>query len=226
MKFINSPYSKSYIYYNIFINIVIYISIIVFVLKTVQSLNQYNDIFYIANTSIYIIFTIEYLLNIIFRNHKLKYIFSVYGLIDLLVIIPFFIHFPIDIQFLRIFKLLKTTHYHRAVNDIYISYKRIKYELHLFLSLSLILIFLLSVSIYYLERNIQPEFYSSIPNTIWWSVITLTTIGYGDIYPITTLGKLCTIIFSLISIGIISTPAILFANSINTTLNNSKNNKN
>ncbi len=169
-----------------------------------------------------IIFTFEYILRITAEKDKLKYIFSFYGLIDLLAIVPFYVSIGVDLRSLRIFRLfrlfriLKLMRYHSALSRFRKVIYEAKEELLLFLLLTFILIYLASVGIYFFEHDAQPEKFSSIFESLWWAVATLTTVGYGDVYPITLGGKVFTFLILIIGLGIITFPAGILASALST----------
>ena len=137
---------------------------------------------------------------------------------DLLAILPFYLSFGVDLRtlrafrLLRLFKILRLPKYARAIKRIRLAL--IKEEMILFLSLSGVLLYLSSVGIYYFEHAAQPEVFTSVLHSLWWSLITLTTVGYGDMYPITAGGKLFTFAVLLVGLGIISIPAGLIASAL------------
>ena len=153
-----------------------------------------------------IIFSIEYLLRIWvsasnnasrfdapFRR-RLSYMLSPSGMIDLLAILPAFLPFftSVDLRWLRILRLLrmfKISHYSSALEDFFsaIYHERTAFAGALYLFC--VTLFLSSALMYLVEHSAQPEVFSSIPETLWWSLITLTTVGYGDVAPITAIGK-------------------------------------
>ena len=153
-------------------------------------------------------------------SNKMKFIFSFYGLVDLFAILPFYITTGLDLRslrafrFLRVFLVFKLIKYISAINRINKAVLLIKEEIILFLVLTLILLFISSVGIYYFENPVQPEKFSSIFSGLWWSIGTLTTVGYGDIYPITVGGKIFTFFVLMIGLGIVAVPTGLFASAL------------
>jgi voltage-gated potassium channel len=109
---------------------------------------------------------------------------------------------------------LKLIRYNNALNRFNIAAGIVKEETVLFLIMTLIFIFLSSVGIYYFENGAQPEVFSSVIHSGWWAIITLTTVGYGDIYPITIGGKIFTFFILLIGVGIVTIPAGLVASAL------------
>ena len=167
-----------------------------------------------------IIFTIEYILRIYVSKKKLGFIFSFYGIIDFLAIMPYYLTGFIDLRFVRafrifrIFRILKLIRYNEALNRFGTAAKIVREELILFLIVSLILIFISSAGIYYFENEAQPEVFQSVFHSTWWSIVTLTTVGYGDVYPITVGGKIFTFFVLMIGVGLVSVPAGLVASSL------------
>lgn len=166
-----------------------------------------------------IVFTIEYLLRLWVSDKKLKFIFSFYGLIDLFAILPFYLSFGIDLRSIRVFRLIrlfrlfKILRFNDAIQNFIRALKSIKEELILYFILSSFLIFLSAVGIYYFENPIQPEVFKSIFHSAWWAIATLTTVGYGDIYPITAGGKIFTALILLIGLGVVAVPTGLIASA-------------
>jgi voltage-gated potassium channel len=109
------------------------------------------------------------------------------------------------------FKLIR---YNKDLSRFHIAYGLIKEELILFLMLTFIFLFLASAGIYYFENEAQPEYFSSIIDSGWWAAVTLTTVGYGDVYPVTGGGKIFTLFILLIGVGIITIPAGLIASAL------------
>ena len=167
-----------------------------------------------------IIFSIEYLLRVIVSKKPLKYIFSFYGVIDFLAIFPFYLKSIYDLRALRafrifrIFRALKLIRYNRALNRFNIASKIVKEELILFLIITSIFVFIASAGIYFFENEAQPENFSSVIHSGWWAIVTLTTVGYGDVYPITVGGKIFTTFIVLIGVGIVTIPAGLVASAL------------
>lgn len=167
-----------------------------------------------------IVFSIEYLLRVIVSKKPLKYIFSFYGIIDFLAIFPFYLKSIYDLRALRafrifrIFRALKLIRYNRALNRFNIASKIVKEELILFLILTSIFVFIASAGIYFFENEAQPENFSSVIHSGWWAIVTLTTVGYGDVYPITVGGKIFTTFIVLIGVGIVTIPAGLVASAL------------
>ena len=167
-----------------------------------------------------VIFTIEYLLRIYVAEKKWRYIFSFYGIIDLLAILPFYLQFAFDLRALRafrvfrIFRALKLVRYNRALRRIHIATGIVKEEMVLFFIVTGILIFLSGSGIYFFENEAQPELFSSIFDSFWWAVVTLTTVGYGDVYPITLGGRVFTVLVLIIGVGIVTVPAGLVATAL------------
>ena len=211
-------YSKLF---NTIIQCLIIFSLISFSIETLPKLSpiisKLLDIFEII---IVLIFTIEYLFRFLVSDNKIKYIFSFYGIIDFLAILPFYITNSIDLRSLRIFRLFrlfrafKIVRYNKALQNFRSAFLLIKEELILFLIATIFLLYISSVGIYYFENGAQPELFKSVFHCLWWAVATLTTVGYGDIYPITTGGKIFTFLILLIGLGIIAVPTGLIASAL------------
>lgn len=167
-----------------------------------------------------VIFSLEYLLRIFVSKHPLKYIFSFYGIIDFLAIFPFYIRSAYDFRALRVFRVfrvfraLKLIRYNKALNRFRLAAKIVKEEIVLFFIVTVIFIFIASSGIYFFENSAQPEVFSSVLHSVWWAVVTLTTVGYGDVYPITVGGRIFTLFILLIGVGIVTVPAGLVASAL------------
>jgi voltage-gated potassium channel len=216
--------SKGSKVFNGFIEILIIISIISFSIQTLPDLTLKTREFLNAlETVIVIIFTIEYILRIIVADNKLKYIFSFYGIIDLLAILPFYVTAGIDLRALRMFRLFrilrafKLFRYSKAITRFQKALKLIKEELIVFFFVTCFMLFLSAVGIYYFENPVQPEAFKSVFHSLWWAVITLTTVGYGDMIPITVGGKVFTFIILMIGLAIVAVPTGLITSAISRT---------
>jgi voltage-gated potassium channel len=167
-----------------------------------------------------LIFTAEYLLRITTAPDRKKYIFSFYGLVDLAAILPFYISTGLDLRavrafrLLRVFRLLKLQRYSKALDRFGKALVIAKEEVIIFLFATFLLLYLSAVGIYYFENAAQPEAFKSIFHSLWWAVTTLTTVGYGDVYPITAGGRIFTFFILMLGLGIVAVPAGLVASSL------------
>ena len=213
--------TKSGRFFDLFIQTLIILSLISFSIETLPNLDEYNvnklhtfEIFSVA------IFTIEYFLRIFVSDNKLKFIFSFYGLVDLFAILPFYLSTGIDLRSIRIFRLFrlfrafKILRYSNALKRFRLAFTSIKDELVVFLIATAFVLYISAVGIYYFEHEVQPEQFSSVFHCLWWAVATLTTVGYGDVYPITVGGKIFTFVMLVIGLGIIAVPTGLIASSL------------
>ncbi|QHI39282.1 Cyclic nucleotide-gated potassium channel [Kordia antarctica] len=220
-KIIEDNDTKSGRLFDITIQILILLSIVVYCFGTLPNLSPFwVQTLDIINNVCYVVFTIEYFARIYITKNKLKYIFSFYGIIDLLAILPFLFAKQFDlraIRALRIFRIisaLRISKYNNAIRRFAIALRIIRPELTLFFILTGIFIFLSAAGIYYFENEAQPEQFASIFHSLWWAIITLTTVGYGDIYPITLGGRVFTFVMLLIGLGIITIPTGLIASAL------------
>jgi len=220
-KIIEDNTSKKGKVFDYFIQLIILISLIAFVIGTLpnNSLPTKELLKTIEIVSV-IIFSFEYLLRLFVAKKPLKYIFSFYGIIDILAILPFFLRTVYDFRALRVFRVfrvfraLKLIRYNKALNRFRLAAKIVKEEIILFLIVTVIFIFVASSGIYFFENSAQPDVFSSVLHSVWWAVVTLTTVGYGDVYPITVGGKIFTLFILLIGVGIVTVPAGLVASAL------------
>ena len=232
-RFIEETDTKAGKIFDISIQILIIASLICFSISTIPSLsntfNNYLDYFEVFSITV---FSVEYCLRIIVSKKRLKYIFSFYGIIDLFAILPFYLSLGIDLRSLRIlrlfrlFRIIKLVRYSRALNRFHIALKYAKEELSIFFMAAILLIFLSGAGIYFFENPVQPEVFSSIFSSLWWAVATLTTVGYGDIYPITIGGKIFTFFILMIGLGIVAVPAGILSSSLSKAREIEKQNQN
>ena len=150
---------------------------------------------------------------------RLKYIFSFSAIIDAIAILPSLLAFlfpTVDLRFvraLRIFRLLKFSRYSNSINTLLtVLWDQRKSFGAAFFILFIILI-ISSSGMYIVEKDVQPEKFGSIPQTMWWSIVTLTTVGYGDVYPITTIGKIFGSIIIILGIGTVALPSGILASA-------------
>ncbi len=215
---------------NIFIIVLIILNVIAVMLETVPSLHDdpyEKEFFRYFDLVSVIIFTVEYVLRVWSSNHEIKYKHSFWGrlkymaspgaIIDLLAILPFYLHtiIGLDLRVLRMLRLLRflrlfrLTAYMKSAQIIVNVFRKRINELMLSLVLVIFLIIFASCVMYFAEiRNPENALkFTSIPATIWWSVVTLTTTGYGDMYPMTTLGKTMAGIIMLTGVAFFALPA-------------------
>ncbi len=207
--------------FDLVIQTLIVISLISFTVETTPNLSpQLQYILYLVEVFSVAVFTVEYLLRIIVADNKLKFIFSFFGIIDLIAILPFYLTVGLDLRSIRVFRLFrlfrmfKLARYSRAVKRFSLVFVRIKEELILFLIATLFLLYIASVGIYYFEHAVQPEQFGSVFQCMWWAVATLTTVGYGDVYPVTVGGKIFTFLILMIGLGIVAIPSGLIASAL------------
>jgi len=174
--------------FDLFIQALIVLSLVSFSIETLPDLSENTKrILKITETIIVIIFSVEYLLRLFVADKKLKFVFSFYGLIDLFAILPFYIARGIDLRSIRVFRLFrlirafKIFRYSKAIQRFKNAFSEVKEELVLFLVATVFLLYISAVGIYYFENSAQPEQFKSIFHSLWWAVVTLTTVGYGDV---------------------------------------------
>jgi len=232
-KIVEDNTSRKGKFFDYFIQVLILSSLVAFAIETLPN-NSKQTIKLLEGFEIICIaiFTIEYSLRIYVAKKPLKYIFSFYGIIDFLAIIPFYLRTAYDLRALRafrvfrIFRTLKLVRYNKALNRFHIAAGIVKEEIVLFLIVTAIFIFLASTGIYYFENEAQPELFTSVIHSGWWAIVTLTTVGYGDVYPITVGGKIFTFFILLIGVGIVTIPAGLVASALSKAREIEKENQN
>ena len=225
---------KIYIFINknpIFLKFLVLLIILNTVAVVLSSYDNINDKYgkildFFGFFSIFM-FTLEYFLQIWVSDlrykegskfsKRLKFIFSFYGLVDLIAILPFYFHFllPVDLrsvrllQLFRVFMSLKLGRISKSLKIVILTVNSVKSELFIIIFADFVIISLLAIFVYYFEHEVQPENFQNIGQALWWAVMTLTTVGYGDIYPVTTMGKILSSVASLIGIGVIALPSTI-----------------
>lgn len=207
--------------FDLVIQLLIVISIITFSIETLPDLSSGTiSLLSTIETVIVTIFTLEYLVRVYVANRKRDYVFSFYGIVDLIAIAPFYLSIGLDLRTLRIlrilrlFRLFKLVRYNRAMQRLGRAFHIAKEEVVLFCVVTIMLLYLSAVGIYYFENEAQPEQFKSIFHSFWWAVTTLTTVGYGDVYPITVGGRIFTFLVLMIGLGIVAVPAGLLASAL------------
>ena len=166
------------------------------------------------------LFTLEYGVRLWASRSRRAYALGFYGIVDLLAILPFYLALGVDLRairsfrFLRLFRLCKLTKYVRGMERIQKSFTMVREELTLFFFASGIVIYLLATGIYYFEHHAQPEVFRSVFDGIWWAVCTLTTVGYGDAYPVTLAGRMFTVFVLLTGLSVVAVPTGLIASAL------------
>lgn len=199
----------------------IILSLLTFSLETLPSLSDTTRGWLRAFEVFSVIaFSLEYCLRVAVASPKRSYVLSFFGIVDLLAIVPFFFGLSIDLRsirslrLLRLFRILKLARYSAAARRFHRAILIAKEEVILFLGAALILLYLAAVGIYQFESEAQPEAFGSVFHCLWWAVVTLTTVGYGDTYPVTVGGKIFTFVILVIGLGVISVPAGLVASAL------------
>ena len=218
-------------YFDTFIMVWVVVSVLAVVLESVGSINYILNLeFIILDTIAVAVFTLEYLLRIYTvvesPEHKhaffgrFKYARSGSALIDLLAVLPFFLeaflHHLVDLRFLRVFRLirlLKLTKYTGSTSSLFTVIKREWPVMSSAVFIMMLLVVLTASLGYLFEHEAQPDKFENIPASIYWAVITLASVGYGDIYPVTIAGRAMTMILAVLGIGIFAIPAAILASA-------------
>jgi voltage-gated potassium channel len=189
------------------------------------------------------IFTVEYILRIYISDlthpsknrisSAFKFIFSFFGLIDLFAILPFYLPLvvKVDLRFLRMIRLvrflriLKINRYNSSLTLIRDVLREKRTEIGITFFIAILILLISGFTMYCVENPVQPDKFPNLFASLWWAVATLTTVGYGDIYPITTLGKAISSIVAFLGIGLIALPTGIISSGFITKLNQSTNEK-
>lgn len=208
---------------NTFIVLLILLNTLAVILETVPGIYSPNQILFETFEQFsLLVFTIEYLLRLWTFKEKRKtfvqFFFSSSSLIDLIAILPSYLPLlGFDLRAVRLLRLFRMVRFFKigrytkasvAIRKVFLSKKE---ELILSLLITFFLVIIASCLMYFTENEAQPDKFSSIPETMWWSVATLTTVGYGDVYPITGLGKTLAACIAVLGIGMFALPAGILA---------------
>lgn len=223
-----------------FIIVLILLNVVTIVLESVESIHiRYQSEFHAFEFFSVVVFSIEYVLRVWTANlnprfatpvwGNLRYALTAMAIIDLLAIFPFFLPFlGVDLRSLRVlrifrmFRLFKIVRYMSALSSINRVIKNRKEDLVVSMIFTAFLLLVVSTVMYYAENEAQPENFSSIPATMWWGIATLTTVGYGDIYPITPIGKFLGGLIAVLGIGLVALPAGILASGFSEELARSR----
>jgi voltage-gated potassium channel len=219
-------------YFDLFIQFLIIVSLASFSMETMPDLSQQtrNALYWVELVTV-IIFTAEYILRVVVADKWHKFVFSFGAMVDLLAILPFYIASGIDLRSIRVLRLfrllrvLKIMRYSKALKRLMKAFASIREEMTLFLVATSFVLYLAAVGIYYCESDVQPEAFGSVFHCLWWAVTTLTTVGYGDTFPITVMGKLFTTVVVLVGLGIVAIPSGLIASALTTIAEEEKKHK-
>ena len=220
--------------FDIVLIITIILSIIAVLLDSVTEYNQkYGNILHIAEWIFTIMFTVEYLLRIYSIRKPVSYIFSFFGIVDLLAVIPTYLSlfFPGTqvltvirvLRVLRVFRVLKLVQYMGEANVLVKAMVASRRKIFVFLFALMNIVVILGSVMYLIEG--QSSGFTSIPRSIYWAIVTLTTVGYGDISPVTNFGQAIAAIIMIIGYSIIAVPTGIVTSEINYVLKKTKKRK-
>lgn len=202
------------------ITIAVFASIAIMAMETFSLPDEWIHLLFLADVTLSVIFVIEYVLRIFTAENKRAYVTSFYGLIDLVALLPLLMHAAASLRVLRllrvlrVLRLLKVTRYTNAIDRYKLALKSVVAEATLFSSVAAIFIISFAFLIYEVEHKSQPELYRNIFDSIWWAVISLTSVGYGDVYPVTAAGRMLTLAMVLTGMGIVAVPTALLASAL------------
>ena len=197
----------------------IFASVIAYALETEY---QQAAIYKYICTAVAAIFAVEYALRVwsasLQPKGRLGYIFSFYGLVDLLAFLPALLIPAASgglllriLRLLRLAQILKIRALRKGISRLNLALSKAKGDLAVSCAFSIFLIFIGAVGMYFVEGKVQPEDFGSIPRALWWSVSTLTTVGYGDVYPVTAWGKVLAAFLAFVGITAVAMPAGILA---------------
>ena len=210
---------------------VILLSVLLVMLESVERLDaKYHDFIIISEWIITIFFTIEYILRIISNRKPWSYIFSFYGIVDLISILPMYLSFIVPgsrmlsviraLRLLRLFGILNLVHFTGQESKLKLAIKASRTKIIVFVYFILIVSILLGAIMYVVEG--KESGFTSIPTSIYWCIVTLTTVGYGDIAPVTTLGQIIASFIMIMGYGIIAVPTGIVTAEFSNMKNNTK----
>jgi len=193
----------------------IFLGVLLVMLESVESLDaKYHAFLHVSEWAITVFFTIEYVLRVISVKKPKEYVFSFYGIIDLIAILPMYLSFFIPgsqvlvvvraLRLLRLFRVPNLASFTGQESHLKLAIKAGRRKITVFVYFVLIVSCLLGALMYVVEKG--ESGFQSIPNSIYWVIVTLTTVGYGDITPVTTLGKIIASVIMVMGYGIIAVP--------------------
>ena len=203
--------------FDVILLVAILLSIIGVMLESVDEIDKkYHELIMAFEWGFTILFTIEYFFRIYAVNRPFKYIFSFMGIVDLLAIIPTYLIFIFPaahslsviraIRLIRIFRIFKLSRYLRGAHTMQIALRSSRPKIIVFLLSVMLLVIILGTLMYIIESSVRTNGFENIPNSIYWSIITLTTVGYGNIVPMTIFGKIVASFIMILGYGIIAVP--------------------
>ena len=206
--------------FEITISIAVFASIAIMALETFSLPADLKEALFVADVTLSLMFVAEYVYRIVTAENKRAYVTSFYGIIDLVAIFPILVHAAASVRVvrllrvLRILRLLKTKRYSIALDRYRLALKQIAAEATLFAGVAFVFIIGFAFLIYEFEHEAQPDKFSNIFDSIWWAVISLTSVGYGDVYPLTAPGRFLTLAMVLTGMGIVAVPTALLASAL------------
>lgn len=232
-----------------FISSLILINLLTIILESFVAISlKYSSLFRFIELFSVLIFSTEYIVRFWVSDlhystlspskARIKYMFSFYGIIDLIAIVPFYLPlliplvFNIDLRFLRTFRLLrlfrmfKLANYSESLQLLINVFKEKKNDLLTTFVVTFIILIITSTLMYELEHTVQPDKFPNVFATLWWAVATLTTIGYGDVFPITALGKILAGVTAILGIGLVAIPTGILSSGFVEAINKKRNTEN
>lgn len=203
------------------IQALIVLSVISIGVETLPALPDWaHHLFWIEEVVVVAIFSIEYLLRIAIAPNPWRYIFSFWGVIDLVAVLPFYLGLAIDlrtarlVRLVRLLRLMKLAHYSAAADRMIGALRLVVPELIIFAFVAATATYLCAFGIYAFEHDAQPEKFASVFHAMWWAAITLTTVGYGDVVPVTLGGRIFTMLMLFVAIGVVAVPTGLVSSAL------------
>lgn len=231
-KLVEQPETRAGRAFELTIQSLIVTSLVVYSIETLPSVREAmeDDVPDLVTTLLSLIevvtvtvFTFEYALRLAVADRKLRFVFSFYGIIDFLAILPFYLTLfaglggSVDLRTIRalrlfrLFRVFKLARYSSALVRFRRAFIAAREELILYVILTLVMLYFAAAGIYFFENEAQPDAFSSIFSSLWWAVATLTTVGYGDVYPVTPGGRLFTFFVLMVGLGVVAVPAGIVA---------------